>query len=409
MSSGVNAATVVAPEARGVQSRPRAQLRGARSLGELRDQVAALLSGLYRPGSRCELFASRAGDLQPVARPDGTDASSRALLASVRVRLLTASRSLSEPQALSAHETSGRRPVITAPVFGPADDLLGLVIVEGAPHHPDFSNMDLVALEGIAALVSLALQRVEPAALDAAHARRDLDRAAARRIQRGFMSATLPPGAGVTAQAEYLPAFDVGGDFYSVRLLADRSVSATIGDVSGNGVAAALLMARVTATVERLVDSGASPAEVLSGAHAALGPDAGDMFATAACVRIDADRRRLTVASAGHLPLVLRRESGEVFTFGGASGTPLGMLSGEYGEDELLLEKGDIVLLLTDGLLEALDHPSGHRGIELLVSEIHAAGHDPLAINRRLRAIVARAALEHALDDVTWVGLRIAP
>jgi serine phosphatase RsbU (regulator of sigma subunit) len=62
---------------------------------------------------------------------------------------------------------------------------------------------------------------------------------------------------------------------------------------------------------------------------------------------------------------------------------------------------------MTDGLLEALDPPTGHRGMELLVDEVLAAGHDPAAINERIRASVERARESHALDDVTWVELQL--
>ena len=371
-------------------------------------QLSSFLSALYGPGSRCELFvASGDGHLVPTGREGAEARASRHLLASLRTRFVASRRLLSEPQALAAHETSGRRSVITAPVLGPSDDLIGLVAVEAPPRHPDFTRMELVALEGVAALLSLALRRLEAPGTDAARARKDLDRLAACRIQRGFMSSSLPPGIGVTAHAEYLPAFDVGGDFYSVKYLGDRTVSVTIGDVSGNGVSAALLMSRVTADVERAVAAGLSPAAVLAAVDERLEAGLGEMFVTAACVRLDAGRRRLTVANAGHLPLLVRRASGEVFTFGGASGMPLGTVRCEYAEDELVLEPADIVLLVTDGLLEALDHPSGHRGMELLLDELHASPHDIGALNAQIRAAVDRARLEHALDDVTWVGLQL--
>lgn len=391
----------------GALSRARRGLSRARSIDELRGPLAALLASLYRPGSRFELFFRRDGHLVPMFHRDGPEArESRALLASIRTRLLASGRSMTEPQAVSPHESSGHRPLISAPIHSLSDDLVGLLVVEGAPLHPPFDRMELVALEGVAALVAAApLEEARdhsPSAL-----RLDLDRQAARRIQRGFMSARLPDGVGITAHAEYLPAFDVGGDFYGVTYAGDHTVCATIGDVSGNGVSAALLMSRVTADFEHLMTTGASPSSVLASVNARLGGGTGDMFVTAAYASIDTARRRLTIANAGHLPLVVRRANGEVFTFGGASGTPLGMMPCDYAEDELALEPADILLFVTDGLLEALDHPTGHRGLELLVDEVHASRHDVDAISARLRETVAEARSEHGLDDVTWVGLQV--
>jgi serine phosphatase RsbU (regulator of sigma subunit) len=406
-SQVVTTSTVTAGEPSAL-SRTRARITGARTVTELREQLTAVLALLYRAGSRSELFVARGEHLVPSTDDADEARVFRGLLASVRTRLHTSGRSLSEPQALVSHETPGRRAVLTAPVHGPSDDLVGLLVVEGAPSRAAFERVELVALEGVAGRAAMALQRLEPTGTTpTSRARRDLDRVAACNVQRGFLSARLPPGIGVTASAEYLPAFEVGGDFYSVKYLGDRTVTATIGDVSGNGVAAALLMSRVTADLERFVASGASPADVLSQVHARLAPGAGDMFVTAACVKIDANRRRLTVANAGHLPMIVRRANDEVFTFGGASGVPLGMMSCVYAEDDLLIERGDIFLLLTDGLLEALDPPTGHRGMELLVDEVYAAGHDTAAINDRIRAAVDRARESHTLDDVTWVGLQL--
>jgi serine phosphatase RsbU (regulator of sigma subunit) len=389
----------------GALSRVRRRLSRVHSFDEACAQLASITAGLFRRGTRCELFVRRGGELVPSMRHEPAERrAGRTLLASLRTRLLATGRALSEPQALAAYETAARRPVMSAPVLDASEELAALLVVEGTPDQAEFDRMELVALEAISTMLSSALP---PAAAERAQARKENDRRTARQLQRGFMSSALPSDAGVTACAEYLPAFDVGGDFYSVTYLGDRSVNVTIGDVSGNGVPAALLMSRVTAEIEQAVSSGASPADVLSSVHTRLSGRAGDMFVTAACVHIDARRRWLTMANAGHVPLVVRRASGDVLTFGGPSGTPLGMLSCDYAQDDLALEKGDIILLVTDGLLEALDHPTGHRGLELLIDQVHAAGHDPTAIGDHLRSIVHQVRKEHALDDVTWLALQL--
>ena len=104
--------------------------------------------------------------------------------------------------------------------------------------------------------------------------------------------------------------------------------------------------------------------------------DDSEFFVTASCLTIDPKTRILRVASAGHLPLIMRRASGEVFTFGAASGTPLGMLPTDYTDEELQLDPGDIVLMMTDGLVEALDR--------LIAPE------EAQALRRRLDRLIAR-------------------
>jgi serine phosphatase RsbU (regulator of sigma subunit) len=396
-------------EPAGALSRAAARLRTTHSVDELRDVVAAVIPAIFARAERFELFLAGAdGLLEPALHTIGESwQQSRQLLAGVRARLRHVLDPLAEPRLLAAAETAGRRAIITAPIVLVTGEQQGALIVEASPAVDAFTAMELVALEGIAALASAALQRL--GAVDGARrARAENDRTAARQLQRGFMSSRLPPGIGITAHAEYLPAFDVGGDFYCVKHVADRTISVAIGDVSGNGVSAALLMSRVQADMERSIGAGDAPAAVLGAANQRLTDVAKEMFVTAACIRVDADARRLQVANAGHLPIVLRRATGEVIVFGGASGVPLGVAACEYEEEEFFLERGDILLLMTDGLLEALDHPSGHRGLELLVDEVRGSPHDVQVVNERIRAAVDRARRAHPLDDVTWVALQLA-
>jgi sigma-B regulation protein RsbU (phosphoserine phosphatase) len=284
---------------------------------------------------------------------------------------------------------------------------IGLIVVEGAPGVPDFTRADLGVLEGIAALFSLALQRLRAKELELAQARVGRDLKEARRVQKQLMSTALPPATGVTALAEYLPAFDVGGDFYDVGVLPDGRISAVIGDVSGKGVTAALVMSRVTSEFRRHRDRARTPAELLAAVNASMVRDDSESFATAACFTLDPVGRTLEVANAGHPPLIVRRTAGQVFTFGTASGTPLGMLPCEYASEFLSLEPGDIVLLMTDGLVEALDRPSDRLGMELLLGLIKYAPHEPRVIIERALAAVNKMKGSKLLDDVTLVTLQL--
>jgi serine phosphatase RsbU (regulator of sigma subunit) len=268
--------------------------------------------------------------------------------------------------------------------------------------------MELVAFEGISALLALALQRLDVSQADVVRARVDLDRKAARRVQRGLMSSRLPPNAGVTAYSEYLPALDVGGDFYSLEYLGNGKVSVAIGDVSGNGVSAALVMSRVASDIGRALRAGSSPSTVLRDVNEHLSDLESERFVTASCIRLDTRSRRVTVANAGHLPLIVRRAEGHAFTCGNPSGLPLGMLPCEYEDEEIVLEPRDMLLLITDGLLEALDHPTGRNGMSILLRLVQGAPHDPRQVHARIREAVDRARAHRVLDDVTWVGLQLA-
>jgi serine phosphatase RsbU (regulator of sigma subunit) len=237
----------------------------------------------------------------------------------------------------------------------------------------------------------------------------ELDRRSARDVQRSLMHGSLPAEVGVTVDARYLPAMDVGGDFYELSHLGGGRVGGAIGDVSGKGVSAALIMARVSSDVGRAIRSGAEPSKVLETVNTTLSDSVGETFVTASCISLDARCPSLTVANAGHVPLMVRRATGEVFEFGGASGTPLGMMPCQYVDERVELRPRDIVLLMTDGLVEAFDAPDDSAGAARLHRIVASAPHDPRAINDHVLAAAHDVKGPRSLDDVTLVALQIEP
>jgi serine phosphatase RsbU (regulator of sigma subunit) len=283
---------------------------------------------------------------------------------------------------------------------------LGLIVLEAIPGRP-FGSLDLEILESVADLFSLALQRLRSRKSERRRASVEADRRAAGIVQRKLMKWSLPVDAGVKVDARYQPALDVGGDFYDLACLEDGRIGGAIGDVAGKGVSAALIMSRVSSDVGRAVRSGANPSKVLESVNATLTDVESETFVTASCISLDSRHRSLTIANAGHLPLMIRRANGEVFDFGGASGTPLGMVPCQYVDERLELQPLDIVLLMTDGLVEALDRPSDRMGTKRLHRIVNAAPHDPETINERILAAANDSGGAQALDDVTLVALQI--
>lgn len=392
----------------GILSRMPRRILAARTVEELRDVLAFVVDGLYPLVGQFELFLSDDGrELEPVAtRDDLRRRRSRQLLGGLRSRVLQRGGRLAERQALPAIPHLRRGAMMSAPVLD-ADDLVGLVAVERVPEGPEFRALELDVLEGIAAQLALALRSLRTHRADRQRARIEQDRKAAHRIQRGLMTCSLPPGLGVRARAGYLPALDVGGDFYTVSHLGGDRVGAAIGDVAGNGVSAALVMSRVALDVQRALAGGSPPAEVLRGVNERMLDGDGETFATAACAWLDARSRVLTVANAGHLPILVRRTSGEVEVVGGATGTPLGMLPETYAEERIQLRPGDLVLLVTDGLAEALEWGDGAVALGRLPDLVRRAPHDVDKLSRRIHAAVKRSGSHQVLDDVAWIALQL--
>jgi sigma-B regulation protein RsbU (phosphoserine phosphatase) len=184
------------------------------------------------------------------------------------------------------------------------------------------------------------------------------DLARARQLQRRFLP-HLRSRAGLEVAAGYRPAFQVGGDFYDLVHLPDGRVTALIGDVSGKGVSAALLMARVSTELRRLAVEGLGPRRILVEADRWFaGQRFGESFVTAACVQLDLAHQRWVAANAAHVVPLLRQKEGTVLRLAEPSGCPLGTgLSGpgHYREEDFPARPGDTLVLVTDGLVGALD------------------------------------------------------
>jgi hypothetical protein len=212
----------------------------------------------------------------------------------------------------------------------------------------------------------------------------------------------------VRIASEYRPAFEVGGDFYDLVKTSDHKLVAIIGDVSGKGIAAALIMTRAMTELHALAATGRTPAEILAMMNSKLISDGhDDSFVTAVCVEVDMQSQTLRVANAGHVPPVIRRVSGDLFTLRPSSGAPLGLLQGErYSQQEYRFDLGDIIVLMTDGISEALDlmpEPTADSRLNRTIAE---ARHDARRIVKSLISEADRHCVTRR-DDVALVAMQL--
>jgi sigma-B regulation protein RsbU (phosphoserine phosphatase) len=304
---------------------------------------------------------------------------------------------------------SKRGAMMSAPVLEGVN-LLGLLVVESEAATPDFSESDHDALAGVAAQVSMAIQqlRLQSRRVTSQKIQRDLE--AAQRIQRSFLPLIDPSVNGFRVATEYRPAYAVGGDFYDVITTGPGQLMAVIGDVAGKGVAGALMMSRVSSEIRRLVGkTTVQPSEILTTLNesfAALGVD--DSFITAACVKLDNRTRQLTVGNAGHVLPLVRRASGAVLPLGRASGPPVGMMPAQaYSDDVFQLNVGDIVLLMTDGVLDALHRDDDQLGLWTVIDLLAQAPRDLAEINRRIVDAVDERTGGARIDDLTLLAIEV--
>lgn len=192
----------------------------------------------------------------------------------------------------------------------------------------------------------------------------------ARLVQRHVLPQELPQDE-VRFAALYRPLDQVGGDYYNVRTLPDGRHAFMLADVTGHGISAALNTMTLNALWHRYGRLLVEPGRFLSRLNQEVGQlFTGDNFATAFVGVVDPDSGRLVYGSAGHPAPLWRHRGGEVEQLV-ALDPPLGMKPDDrYHRDEVVLERGELILLYSDGALEA-ENPDGepfgmHRLMDLV-------------------------------------------
>ena len=300
----------------------------------------------------------------------------------------------------------GIRSLVSVPLLA-RDEVFGLLTLYSQNLDSRFEADDMSLLLALGAQVGLALAnvRLHQRVVEQELLRHDL--ALARRVQAGFLPRAAPEVAGWAFAAHYAPALEVSGDFYSFIPLEGRRMGVAIGDVSGKGVSAALLMARITSELRAQAQSRTDPSEILARVNRALTPELDDgMFATLALLVLDADTGRVDLASAGHLPPLVRRIGGRVEPIPAPPNLAIGVQEGaEFQGETFRLEDGETVVLFTDGISEA-ERNGVLFGETRLIETIASGGAEPAGILARVLGAVEDFLHGTPLgDDVTVVCL----
>lgn len=164
----------------------------------------------------------------------------------------------------------------------------------------------------------------------------------------------LPHVNGWEVGLHYRPSRLLSGDFYDVRVEDDGRLTLLVGDVMGKGIPAALLRTGLQSSLKALAPEVCSPAKVLAKANRHfLGSASPGRLATVFFGVLDTEGGQLRYANAGHLPPLVRRASGDWQALN-ATGMVLGALENvPYSEDVVTLERGDLLVLFSDGFTEA--------------------------------------------------------
>jgi serine phosphatase RsbU (regulator of sigma subunit) len=231
----------------------------------------------------------------------------------------------------------------------------------------------------------------------------------ARRIQHALLPKEVPELEGWQIDPFYQPAREVGGDFYDFLELEDGRLGVVVGDATGHGIPAALVMATTRSMLRAVAqDPNYSPGEVLRRANDPLVIDIpSNMFVTCFYAILDPTSGSLTYANAGHDLPYLRRRDGECEELR-ARGMPLGLMPGmSYEQKEIELDAGEAALFYSDGLVEAHDSKGemfGFPRLRALVAEHGEAISLGDSLMEELYSFVGEGWEQE--DDITLLTLR---
>jgi sigma-B regulation protein RsbU (phosphoserine phosphatase) len=294
--------------------------------------------------------------------------------------------------------------------------LMGLMTLGPKKSEEPYTPTDLRVLQSLATQTGLALEIGELAhslAREAAQRERnDREMEIAREVQQRLFPQRIPEIGGLSLAGMCRPALGVGGDYYDLIELDDGRLGLAIGDVSGKGISAALLMASLRASLRGMIMDGPRDlAAVMQKVNRLVyEASANNRYATFFFATYHPSTRELRYVNAGHNPPVLIG-TGKAKTFRlDAGGLPVGLLPHAlYEEQSLTLDSGDLLIAYTDGISEAMNVDDQEWGEERMLSAVRCS--QPASAAETLRTIVGAAdeftagAAQH--DDMTLLLMKL--
>lgn len=232
----------------------------------------------------------------------------------------------------------------------------------------------------------------------------------AKDIQQSFLPKVKPKVEGISIEAKMLTARQVGGDLYDFIDISTKKGGIMIGDVSGKGVPAALYMAKVVSEFKSYAKEGAASSAILRLNNRLVSESGSNLFVTLTYLIFDMEKRTLNFSMGGHLPTLMLREGEFKPRFLDLKeGMPLGLMEGSFTDDTIEVKKGDLFILYTDGVTEAMNSKKEMFGEKRLVDIIIRNRDSSLssivdAVHEEVSRYEGRLP-QH--DDITVIAIRV--
>ena len=295
------------------------------------------------------------------------------------------------------------RSMMCAPLVTNEGNVLGVIQIDTLDQRARFSNDDLDVLASVAFQAAFAVDNAQLHEKQLTQQKIQADLNAARQVQKTLLPTHPPVVEGYQFFDFYEPASQVGGDFYDYVVLRDGRVAVVLADVSGKGVAAALVMSKLSSEVRYSLASEPNAAKAVDEINASFCRSGWeDRFATFVLALLDPKQNRVTIVNAGHMPPMIRHSIGQVADVGSPddSGLPLGVTDAvEYMAREIELNPGEVITIFTDGISEALNPANELYTLERLQQQIALATDGPATLGKTILEDVKRHAAGRAQSD----------
>lgn len=273
-----------------------------------------------------------------------------------------------------------------------------------------YGEDDLDLLEAFASSAAISLERARQHEEILEKRKLEEELSIAKRIQQSFLPRKKPQLYGFDISGVNIPSEEVGGDYYDFIPIIENQVGIAIGDVSGKGIPAALIMASFRASLIAEIRNNYAIRSIMFKVNNLLFEStASDIYVTAVYGVLDTKNRILTFANAGHNAPILRHASGEMeyLTEGGVA---LGMFENlKYEERPLGLSPGDIIVFYTDGVTEAKNEKEeefGTRRLKQVINDSHQLNASRIQENI-YRAVKDFTGSLHQADDLTMIVIKV--
>ena len=297
------------------------------------------------------------------------------------------------------------RSMMCVPLLGLDGDVLGILSIDSQSAMGRFTEDDLDILMTVAGQAALSYENARLAQAYAEKQKQDAEMEIAKDVQRALLPDAMPTAEGYQFYASYDSARAVGGDMYDCFDLPDGKICLSFGDVAGKGVPGALVMTRMGSCVQSTIRHVHDVVDAINAINDHMcATEVDGRFVTYVLSIVDTKNHEVVLSNAGHMPPIIRRANGEIEQFDRElSGPAICMVDDyPYEAQTCKLNPGDLILIMTDGVDEAMNPEGELYGVERVMEVVKKSPPEAEKLGKLLLEDVRRHARGYPQsDDIT--------